>query len=90
MKIKTTLSQLYNFPGFRARARFKCGVFQDCRARVVALARRKKKRFVQGADIPRRVFTIIGFTVFEIWMPAARASSWNLNTGVWIAAGVRP
>ena len=90
MKTKTTFSQLYNFPGFRALARFKSGIFQDSHARVVALARRKKKRSVRGASIPRRVFMIIVFTVFEIWMRERLESFWNLNTGVWIAGGVRP
>jgi len=90
MKTKTTFSQLYNFHGFRARARFKSGIFQDPHARVVGLVRRKKKRFVRGVGIPQKVFTIIGFIAFEIWMPAKLASFWSLSTGVWIVGGVRP
>jgi hypothetical protein len=58
MKTKTTFSQLYSFPGFRARPRFKCGVFQDPKARVVDLARRQKKRFVPAVNVHREVFTI--------------------------------
>jgi len=89
MKTKTTLSRLYNFPGFRALARLKCGVFQDSHARVMELVRRKKKRFAQGVGIPQQVSTIIGFIVFEICLPAKLASFWSLNTGAWIARGVR-
>jgi preprotein translocase subunit Sss1 len=90
MKTKTTFSQLYNFPGFRARARFKSGIFQDSHARVVSLVRRKKKQFVQGVNIPGKVSTIIGFIGFVIWPPAILESIWNSNTGVWIAGSAKP
>lgn len=90
MKTKTTFSQLYNFPGFRALARFKSGIFQDPQARVVSLIRRKKKRFVPGASIPGRVSTIIGFIGFVIWLPATLESIWNSNTGAWIAGSAKP
>ncbi len=85
MKTKTTFSQLYSFPGFRARARFKSGIFQDPHARVVSLVRRKKKRFVQGANIPGRVSTIVGFIGFVICAQGQCESTWNSNTGAWIA-----
>lgn len=90
MKTKTTFSQLYNFPGFRALARFKSGIFQDPQARVVSLVRRKKKRFVPDAKSPRKVFTIIGFIEFVICVQGRCGSTWNSNTGVWIAASARP
>ena len=90
MKTKTMLTQVYSFPGFRARARFKCGVFQDPTARVIELVRRQKKRFVRVASAIRAASMTIGSTAFVIWMRVGHASIWNLSTGAWIVAGARP
>ena len=90
MKTKTTFSQLYDFPGFRARARFKCGVFKDSKARVVELVRRQKKRFAPAAERRHGVFTTGGLTASAIWMPAGIASTWTSSIGAWNADGVKP
>ena len=90
MKTKTTFSQLYNFPGFRAQTRFKCGVFQDPRSRVVDLVRRQKKRFVQVASAHRGVFTITASTAFVIWQPGVIEFIWTSSIGVWTVNGARP
>jgi hypothetical protein len=66
MKTKTMLTQVYSFPGFRALARFKCGVFQDSTARVIELVRRQKKRFVQVASDRREASMTTGSTAFAI------------------------
>lgn len=49
MKTKTSFHDLYSFPGFRAHARFKCGVKGDPVARVVKLARQQKKTYAPVA-----------------------------------------
>lgn len=90
MKTKTSFSQLYSFPGFRARPRFKRGVFQDPKARVVELVRRQKKRSVRVAGNLHEAFTIIGSIGSAIWMPAAIESIWTLSTGAWTAESARP
>jgi hypothetical protein len=90
MKTKTTFSQLYNFPGFRARARFKSGVFKDSQARVVELIRRQKKRFVPVAGSRHEASTTVELTASAIWMPGACGSIWISSTGVWNAVGVKP
>ncbi len=89
MKTKTALIQTYSFPGFRARARFKCGVFQDPTARVLELVRRQKKRFVQVAGVVRKASTIGDCTAFVIWTQAEPESIWNSSTGEWSAVGAR-
>lgn len=90
MKTKTSFSQLYSFPGFRARARFKGGVLGDPGARVVCLVRRQKKRCVQPVGRPPAAFTITGSTGYGIWTPGRCGSIWSLNTGAWTAAGAKP
>jgi len=90
MKTKTTFSQLYNFPGFRARARFKSGVFQDPKARVVELVRRQKKRSVPVAEHRHGASTIAEHTASAIWMPEALEFTWTSSIGEWNAAGVKP
>jgi hypothetical protein len=90
MKTKTSFSQLYDFPGFRARARFKSGVFKDPIARVVELARRQKKRFVPAAERRHGVSTTGGLTASAIWMPADIASTWISSIDASHAGGVKP
>ena len=43
MKTKKSLSEIYSFPGFRARVKFKKGILGDQKARVLDLIRRQKK-----------------------------------------------
>jgi hypothetical protein len=88
MKTQTTFSHLYNFPGFRARAQFKCGVFQDSKARVVELTRRQKKRFVPVAGSHPGVSTTVGLIASAIWMPEVLESTLTSSIGGWNAAGV--
>jgi hypothetical protein len=42
MKTKKSFSEIYSFPGFRARSTFKKGILGDPKARVVKLERRQK------------------------------------------------
>jgi hypothetical protein len=89
MKTKKSLSAIYSFPGFRARAKFKKGILGDSRARVVALVRRQKKQFVQVAAKLPRATMINAFTVLEILIVAICGFTWNLNTAELIAKDVR-
>ena len=90
MKTKKSLSEIYSFPGFRARVKFKKGILGDSRARVVALVRRQKKRFVRAAAKLPRAIMINAFTVLEILIVAICEFTWNLNTTESIAKDVRP
>ena len=90
MKTKKSLSEIYSFPGFRARAKFKKGILGDSRARVVALVRRQKKRFVRVAVRHPRAIMITAFTVLEILIAAICEFTWNLNTAESIAKDVSP
>lgn len=90
MKTKTVFRQLYDFPGFRARAGFLSGVYQDPRARVASLVRRQKKRSAASADVPRVVSMTIGGIGCAIWTPAGIASTWSSNIDGWIAGDATP
>jgi hypothetical protein len=81
MKTKTSFRDLYSFPGFRARARFKCGVKGDPKARVVQLVRRQKKRSALAAAEPSGGSVPGGFTAFVTSMPRTPAFIWTSNTG---------
>lgn len=85
MKTKTSFSQLYDFPGFRAKARFKSGVKGDPKARVVELARRQKKQFVPYAEQQPEVFMTIEYTGFEIYLPEKCGFMLNSSIGESIA-----
>ena len=89
MKTKTTFIQLYSFPGFKARARFKCGVLGDPQARVVSLVRCQKKMFVQSAAMLPEAFMIAESTACVIWTAETCAYSLNSNTAGSIAGSVR-
>lgn len=81
MKTKTSFRDLYSFSGFRARARFKCGVKGDPVARVVELVRHQKKTSAPVAgDHPTTSGTAV-FTGSGTWMPGRPASTWTLNIG---------
>jgi hypothetical protein len=90
MKTKKSLSEVYSFPGFRARARFKKGILGDQKARVLELIRRQKKRFVRiAAELPG-VITISAFTVLEILTAETCGFIWNSNTAESNANTARP
>ena len=88
MATKTTLKDLYSFPGFRARARLKPH-FADSEGRIVTLERRQKKRFVPAAAKRYAVFGIAELTWYGIWMPVQPASTLRLNTDGYTARTVR-
>lgn len=84
MKIKTTFSQVYSFPGFRARTRFKSGVKGDSNARVVELARHQKKRFVPYVEQYLGVFTTTEHTGFGTYLAVECESTLNSSIGEFI------
>ena len=90
MKTKKSLSEIYSFPGFRARVKFKKGVLGDPKARVLDLVRRQKKRFVQVAARIPRVITINAFTALEISTAGICGFTWSLNTAESTAKAARP
>jgi hypothetical protein len=85
MKTKTSFKQLYSFPGFRAKARFKCGVQGDPSARVVELVRRQKKASAPVADDRFGPSVIIVSTACGIYLPQVPAYTWTLNTAAFPA-----
>lgn len=84
MKTKTSFSDIFSFPGFRARSRFKCGVLGDPAARVVKLVRRQKKTSAPVAIVRYVVSGTVVFTAFETWMQRVLISTWTLNTAALI------
>ncbi len=90
MKTKRSLSEVYSFPGFQARAKFKKGILGDPKARVITLVRRQKKRFVQVAEEPPIVITINVITALGILPAVICGFTWNLNIAGLIAKDVRP
>jgi len=89
MKTNRSLKELYSFPGFRALARFKSGVFQEPKARVVELVRRQKKRCVHAAGRAAEATTTRRRTACEMWTLVERRSIWNSNTAGLIAESAR-
>jgi len=90
MKTKKSFSEIYSFPGFRARAKFKKGILGDPKARIVELVRRQKKRFVQPAANHPEVSTINVSTRSEISPVGISGSIWNLHTAELTANIARP
>jgi len=86
MKIDRTLTDLYSFPGFRARSKLK-GMFGDSWTRIVTLARRQKKRCVLHVTRPRGASTTGRSIESETWTRGAPGSIWNSSTAVWLAGG---
>ena len=73
MKTKTTLRDLYKFPGFRARATLRSNP-ADPEGYIVTLERRQKKRSVPAA-VQRHQAIGIGELIWcETWMPEQPAS----------------
>lgn len=89
MKTKTTLNDLYSFPGFRARSRLK-GILGDSPARIVTLVRRQKKRHAPHAAIASGDSTIAESTGSEIKTPVGPGSTWNSSTDACAAGAARP
>lgn len=89
MKTKTCFNELYSFPGFRAKSRFKSGIQGDPNARVVSLVRRQKKRCVLSAGNLPVVTTTKRSTGFEMLTPGKHGFIWTLNTGGCIAGRAR-
>ncbi len=81
MKTKITFSQLYDFPGFRAKARFKSGIKGDHKARVVELERHQKKRFVPYAEQHPEVFMTIGYIGSVTYLQEECESTLNSSIG---------
>jgi len=79
MKTIKTLSDIYSFPGFRARARLKPHP-HDPGGRIVQLERRQKKQCALGAAEQCRGSGIGALTLFEIWTPEQPASTLHSNT----------
>jgi len=85
------LRDLFSFPGFVARAKFKEELDDSdtkMMAKVVTLHRKKKRQYVRTADIAAVVATISARTAHAIcqWLDAAY--TWNLRAGAYIARGV--
>ncbi len=87
MATKTTLKELYSFPGFRARATLKPHA-ADSDGRIVTLERRQKKQFVLAVAQQCAAFGIAEPT----WcgMRVQPASILRLNTDGYTARTVRP
>lgn len=80
MKTKKSFSEIYSFPGFRAKAKFKKGILGDPKARIVELVRRQKKRFVHPVvKLPEVIMTNVS-TRFEISPVVTCGFIWNLST----------
>jgi hypothetical protein len=89
MDNKTSLKDLYSFPGFRALVRLKPHP-EDADARVVALRRRQKKVFVPVAAMLKAAFTIAGYIAFVMSQAAARACMLSSSIAGYFAKGARP
>jgi len=80
MKTIKTLSDIYSFPGFRARARLKPHP-HDPDGRIVELERRQKKQSARAAAKRYQASGIDARTLSETWMPEQPASTLHSNTG---------
>jgi len=89
MATKTTLKELYSFPGFRARTTLKPHA-TDPEGRIVTLERRQKKRFVPAAAKRYAAFGIAELTWCGIWMLEQPTSTLRLNTAGYTARTVKP
>ncbi len=89
MATKTTLKELYSFPGFRARATLQPHA-TDADGHIVTLERRQKKRFVLAAAQHYAAFGIAEPTWCGTWMPGQPVSTLRLNTAGYSARTVRP
>lgn len=89
MDTKTSLKDLYSFPGFRTLIRLRPHP-GDLEARVVTLRRRQKKAFVPVADMSSAVFTTAGRIVSVMSQAAARECMLSSSIAGFSAQGARP
>ena len=73
MKTKNRLRDLYQFPGFRARATIKPHP-EDSEGYIISLDRRQKKRSVPAAVRRHQPIGTVGLIECEPWMPEPPAS----------------
>ena len=88
MKTKTCFSELYSFPGFRAKARFKSGILGDPVARVVTLVRRQKKQHAAAVAKSIVAFTTVAYVKLAISAAAIGASILSMSYAVSTARSV--
>ena len=89
MKTKTTLKDLYSFPGFRALVRLKAHP-EDPDARIVTLRRRQKKVFVPAVAMFNVIFMTAGCIASAMSQAPARACMLSLSTAGFFVQGARP
>ena len=89
MKTIKTLRDVYNFPGFRARATLKAHQ-KDTDGYIVKLERRQKKLFALAVVKRYQVFVTDALIWFETWMLVQPAYTLNLNTAELSAHVVKP
>jgi hypothetical protein len=84
---KRHLSDTYSFEGFRPADEVR-GIFGKPKARILSLTRRSKKQPAVNVAPCKEG----GMTAGSSWYGTCRAetytSTWNLNSGVWIAGNV--
>jgi len=88
MNTKTTLKDLYSFPGFRASARLRPHADHPG-ARIVTLKRRQKKRFVP-AGRSTAVGTTAGSKRFVTLTQVTRRFTWSLKFAGFNVTSARP
>ena len=87
MKSTRTLSELFSFNGFRAKATL-TGKFGDPKARIVTLARRKKRVSALAVKPVTVATMIVSYARLAIWMPLAFGYILVTRDGVCVAQGV--
>jgi hypothetical protein len=78
MRTIKTLRDLYNFPGFRARATLKPHPY-DPQGYIITLERRQKKLFVQAVAQFHLAIVIGGLIWCETWMQEQATSILSLS-----------
>ena len=89
METIKTLRDIYNFPGFRARARLKPHP-KDPEGRIVRLERRQKKQSALDAVGRSQAIETEELTWSETWMLWQPAYTLNLSTAVLPARIAKP
>lgn len=89
METIKTLRDVYNFPGFRARATLKPHP-KDLNGRILRLQRRQKKQSALAAVWRYQAFETDALTWYEIWMPVQPTYILFLSTAGLPARVVKP
>ena len=89
METIKTLRDVYNFPGFRARATLKPHL-KDLNGRILRLQRRQKKQSALAAVWRYQAFETDAIMWYETWMPGQPASTLNSNTAGLPVHSVKP